>query len=386
MIHSAAILNLPEQLDGVEQLAHALRSSVRTGTLRRGQRLPTMKEVADSTGLTYSAVNRAFAILQSEGLFVSRRRAGTFVAEPESAKGPEGGFSKVFALIAPELGTGFYASLQNGLDFASSRLGYQILTTNTQNDVRAQAEAITRLIDRGASGVALVPGTMGPSAEHHVRLLQNTGIPVVLLHRPVQGVQAPLIVIPFRRAGELAAERILAMGHRRIAFCASQPVLATFAYYEGMERRMKGAGVTFDPAHALYGQMKLFDLENYGSFERDIEAWIKRVMAMPNRPTAVFCTIDLVAEMVYLQALRCGLRVPEDLSIVSIGNKERAGAILHRLACVTLDERRVGERAADLLYQMASGVRDIRSTDVYAVDLDFDQAESLGSPATAVCS
>jgi DNA-binding LacI/PurR family transcriptional regulator len=311
---------------------------------------------------------------------VSRKRAGTFVTKPKNhTAGDERPVIRVFALIGPELSSGFYPALQKGFDLGSDDLGYQIITSNTNNDVRVQANTILQLMDKSVAGVAIVPATIGPSPAHHIRQLQRNGIPVVMLHRGVDDVQAPLVTIPAVQVGELAGREMIKRGHTRIGFCASQRAGSSGNYLKGLQSAMNDAGLEISENHVHYGDIRVFDNENYADYEASLDKWFDRHMTGPDRPTALFTSFESVGEFAYFVALRRGLRVPEDLSIVTVGGQDRRGAIVRRLACVTVNEQQAGRLTARLLDEMQSRQRPLDDQQNYMIDIDFDPAQSLTS-------
>jgi len=66
-----------------DQLLHALAR----GALRRGERLPGVREIASALGVNPNTVNRAYAELEREGVLETKRGRGTFVARSARASG-----------------------------------------------------------------------------------------------------------------------------------------------------------------------------------------------------------------------------------------------------------------------------------------------------------
>ena len=64
-----------------EQIRAQLATMIATGTLRTGDRLPTVRQLAADLGLAVNTVARAYRELELEGLVVSRVRHGTTVAD-----------------------------------------------------------------------------------------------------------------------------------------------------------------------------------------------------------------------------------------------------------------------------------------------------------------
>lgn len=63
-----------------EQIAAAIRRAIVTGELRPGDRLPSGRDLAESSGVTLETVQRGYRLLVDDGLVVARVGRGTSVA------------------------------------------------------------------------------------------------------------------------------------------------------------------------------------------------------------------------------------------------------------------------------------------------------------------
>ncbi|MEX2671737.1 MAG: LacI family DNA-binding transcriptional regulator [Phycisphaeraceae bacterium] len=286
----------------------------------------------------------------------------------------------MFALIAPELDRGLYPALQRGFSDASAERGLQVIASHTDNDVYKQADLIIQLIDKGIAGVALVPASQGISPAHHVRHLQQQGIPVVLLHRPVAGVNAPLITLPAEQIGRKAGERIVKAGHKRVAFLSTQRSGVAEQYEHGFRQALEAAGVTLPDAWVDYARVDATTAAAYEDYRSHAAQVLKGFLSGPEAPTAVFSSVESAAEILYLEALRMGLSVPSDLSIVTVGGTQRTSAISQCLTAVVVDEARAGHDAARLLDEMVNGQRPHDDIESFPATIAFDEGETLGPP------
>ena len=80
-----------------EQLAAALRGSIRAGDLGPGAQLPSYSALAVEYGVAPNTVKSALALLRSEGLIVSRRGKGSFVRTQPVSGSSEGGEGRTLA-------------------------------------------------------------------------------------------------------------------------------------------------------------------------------------------------------------------------------------------------------------------------------------------------
>lgn len=89
--------------------------------------------------------------------------------------------------------------------------------------------------------------------------------------------------------------------------------------------------------------------------EKQAEARTNELLHMDNRPTALLCTNDTIAVGAVKAVLRAGLRVPEDLAIIGFDDSIVSRVIEPELTTVRIDSYRLGELAAELLFQLIDG-------------------------------
>ncbi len=91
-----------------EQLRRQLVSMIEAGQLAAGERLPPLRQLARDLGLAVGTVGRSYRGLESAGLVVSRRGAGTRVADRPPVPAPESGLLReAHAYVARAAQLGF---------------------------------------------------------------------------------------------------------------------------------------------------------------------------------------------------------------------------------------------------------------------------------------
>lgn len=223
--------------------------------------------------------------------------------------------------------------------------------------------------------------TIIPSPVYQVNMLQEHGIPVVFCHRRIQGVLAPLIAIPYLEIGRMAGRELVKLGHRRVAIyhvlpsTIMQPSPSSKDYETGLREVMREAGGDLPNDCRLLG-----DTETLDTAVQEKEAWpkLKELFSQPDRPTAIMTNYDTMGEIVYLALQKMGLRVPEDVSVISFGGKDHRGAIVRRLTSVVVDGADVGRRAANLLQEMFNGQRAINNNEEIVMPLSLSDGQTLG--------
>lgn len=363
-----------------EQIKRQIIADIESGTLSPGDRIASETELMEQHSVARMTVVRSLNEMVSEGYVVRVKGKGTFV-KVHQANGDAQRKLSAFALVVPEMRSGFYPSLIKSFSDASGELCHQMMTCNTGNSVERQGNSILQLIDSQVAGVALVPATYGAPPDYHIRQLQKNGIPVVLLHRDVPGVAAPLIQLNHEQAGYMAGERLTETGHRRVAFFGTHASIVSDAYADGLRRALRQASCDLPSDLIHYGQRDK-EMDISPEHQAGLEQALDRMFSLPVelRPTAIFSTWDPDAELIYLTISKLGLKVPADVSLLSVGGVWRSSALSRQLSGVTADEEQAGRLAAQLLEEMSNGYRPFDDQFRSSVPLGFHEGTTLGRP------
>ncbi|MET0289632.1 MAG: LacI family DNA-binding transcriptional regulator [Pseudoxanthomonas sp.] len=142
-------------------------------------------------------------------------------------------------------------------------------------------------------------------------------------------------------AGE-AADYLLSLGHRDIALITGPSAYRsaherTAGFIDALQRR----GITLPPARII---------EAGYTFESGVAA-AEKLLLGPSRPTAIFTGNDEMAAGVYKVAMRAGLTIPRQLSIIGYDDSPLASRLWPSLTSVRRQTRDTGRTAAAMLIQ-----------------------------------
>ena len=355
-----------------EQLRDYVVSQIESGRLRAGELLPSENRLAETLQIARSTVRQAMAAMERDGLVRRVHGKGTFIHEQARQRLRRG--QDLFALIVPEADTGFYPSLQKSFEEAAAELHNQVIVCNTGNEIDKQGNSILQLIDLRVAGVAIVPTTKPVTPAFQLRQLQQHGIPVVCCSRHVEGVQSPLLAIPFEDVGRQAGEILKENGHRHVAFISGEVTPWSKSTEHGFRSSV-------DRRAEVQTYFAKKSLTHIAAYEEELSIALDAMFDRPNPPTAIFATFDSFAELIYVLLARKGLRVPEDVSILGFGGSRRSGALTSRLTSITLDEIRLGREAIDLLNRMRNGEFPIDLAETHDMPLGLSQGQTLSRTA-----
>jgi DNA-binding LacI/PurR family transcriptional regulator len=364
---------LPSTRLKYQQVKDYVLEQIADGQLKPGDVLPPETVLAKNLGRGVQTVRHALNELSQERIVRRVRGKGTLVRGREPAAPRQK--LDVFALILPEVGVSLYPSLTQGFIEGAGQLHHQVLTCNcnTPTDVHVQGDVILQLLNRkNVGGVAIVP-TVTPMPAHQLEVLQAHGIPVVFCHRRPDALAAPLVTWPWEDVGHRAGEALVARGHRRVAFVAAGRYEVSITYLAGLRTVLQRQGVDLPDDRVLYN----LDVETPPA--ESVDRRLASLLQASDRPTAVFCSDTTEGERVFLEAMRLGLRVPEDLSIVGFGCVRREGVLSQRLAAVTIDEVDLGRQAALRLSRMQADGPPFDQAEMILMPLEFSEGQTLAA-------
>jgi len=241
--------------------------------------------------------------------------------------------SYAIGVIVPDLRNPFFADVISGAERVASEAGYAVLLCETREISRDRH--IQTLLERQVDGMMMDAVGAASLPEEMV-----AGVNVVLIDEPAD--RWPGVASDAIGAGQLAAEHLLELGHRRMGFLGpATNVHATRMRERGFIQALANHGVRVDSA-----MLRRVPATAGGGI-----AGMRALLDLDEPPTAVFCINDLVAAGALKVCSFEGIRVPEQMSIVGCDDIELATLLVPELTTIAIPARELGARAARLLIQ-----------------------------------
>ncbi|MFF3568636.1 LacI family DNA-binding transcriptional regulator [Nocardia jiangxiensis] len=243
----------------------------------------------------------------------------------------------MFGLLIPDFANPVYAEIIAGAERAAGELGYALMTASSAG-VRFALPHYLELIGQGRVDGLLFAGE---ETGHELEQLRASKIPWVLVNRHTEG-SPRYVILDDERAGHLAVDHLVTLGHRRIAHLAG-PAGADTAQRRraGYLSAMAAAQLPTTPgliAHADYTPAG-------GA------AAMQELLSIPHPPTAVFVA-NVASAVGVLHAIHeRGLSVPHDISVIAVHDMALASHLVPALTTVRMPLEQLGHRALELLAQ-----------------------------------
>jgi len=248
--------------------------------------------------------------------------------------------------------------LLNGLTEALDERDMHLSVARLSDEALTDHQRVPRLLrDVGADGLLVNYNQWVPPQMN--RLIEAHGLPAVWLNekRPNNAVY------PDDYAGtHEATQRLLALGHRRIAYFGRTP--ADDAHYSETDRHN---GYTDAMSDAGLGSICLGPIAGRG------DAALLEVLRSEQRPTAVITYNAVRAALVLLLARDAGLRCPADLSVVTFSGSPVE--LVDRVATMRIPDEQVGREGVAMLVRRIEQSRDIPAR---CLALEWVEGQTVG--------
>jgi len=185
-------------------------------------------------------------------------------------------------------------------------------------------------------------GLIEQAAKHH--------IPFVNVWSEALNEPVPSVLLDYRAAGEQAAEYLLRRGYNHLAFHGFSQHAGTQLAQTQFEMIANKAKC---PVSSLIVSSECDEsAQHWNTYVRRCEKWI----ASWQTPIAVFTTHDNICRFLAQACLKAGLRIPEDVALIGLGNEPLVCTHLEpALSSIEPDLENVGYQAGALLDRMMNG-------------------------------
>nr|VXZ84635.1 HTH-type transcriptional repressor CytR [Klebsiella pneumoniae] len=173
---------------------------------------------------------------------------------------------------------------------------------------------------------------------------------IVLLDEDIPGSKVPKVFADNVRGGRIATEKLIAAGHRHIAFVGGpDKLMSVRERYQGFCTAMEQAGLSWPPEWVMYGD-----------YQREFgQQALRYLFSQQVRPTAVFAASDYLV-LGLLDGLRAsGLQAPEALSLVGFDDANYADFTQPRISTIRQPARELGRTAVNIMMRLLNDDPDI---------------------------
>ncbi|MGK5517813.1 LacI family DNA-binding transcriptional regulator [Micromonospora sp. URMC 107] len=304
-------------------------------------RRPTIREVAETAGVSRSTASRA---LTGRGYVAPavrdrvREVARSLGYVPDAtARHLRQQASQSIGVLVSDLNNPFYAGLAAGISQQARKRQYTMMLADDGGSPEVEAEAAEAFVALRVAGVIVTPVSAQIST-----YLARQRIPVVEVDRQFSLGACDAVMVDNSSAARQVTSQLLDLGHRRIAMVIDEMHWTTGRdRLAGYRAAFAAAGVPFDDSLVVSAG---WDVD-----AARIEA--HKLLSRPEPPTAVFAANNVLAEAVWRAATELNLTIPDQLSLVSFDDVSWMSLVQPGVTAVAQDPVALGEAAISQLFE-----------------------------------
>lgn len=269
--------------------------------------------------------------------------------------------TNVIGIIVPKITTETAGRVVNGVATVANKNGYSLIIANTNLDVAEEIKYLKVFQQKSVDGIILMATQI---TEKHKKIINEMNIPIVFVGQNVQGEAC--IVHDDYNAAKSMMDILIKNGHREIAYLGvtSKDIAVGKIRKNAYMDTIKENNITINKNLIEIGQ---FSIESgYSSMKSIIEKGLK--------PTAVFAVTDNIAIGAMHYLMNSGFRVPEDISVVGMGDEKIAKYFNPALTTVHYYYNTSGIEACNMLLKMIDKETKAKNTMIMGYEIKLRES------------
>ncbi len=330
----------------IQQLRDQFTWLIVSGKLNPGDRLPSVRFLAKQLSININTVRNSYQLLEQDNLVETKHGTGTIVLPVDPIKlGKKAREfrSNTIGVILPGIRNPFYHTFLQGIEEISGPNQTMMLICDAHEDPQEALRFYSKLIAKHVDGIIcaslplaqFLPDANGKQALH----------PFVSVDWPDDTKNT--VQLDLENAGFLATSHLIAHGYERIGLITiEQDVANTVPLKNGYERAFQANNMALNPE--LVVRVPGFSLD-------DGKTGATALLSLSPIPDAIFAISDVLALGAIRHIKKSGLRVPEDIAVIGVGDIYLSDMVEPQLTTVALPAKRLGIEAMKMLQSMIAG-------------------------------
>jgi LacI family transcriptional regulator len=253
--------------------------------------------------------------------------------------------SHTLGIVIPDLMHSFFVEVIAGIEPVVSAHGYGLLLCSSSEDAGKERAELEMLRSRQVDGIVLASANASGNTDMLLQLAKQ-GTSLVMIDRDDHpSVRCHRVLTDDEAVGSLATSHLLDAGRRAIAHIGGPPIVHAKRREKGWRETLKARGVKVADDWIVRG----------GFMESDGYRAMKKLLGVRPKIDAVFAANDPSAIGAMKAIWEAGLRVPNDIAVVGVGDIALGDLLRVPLTTVGWSRRDQGRHAAELLLNSLDG-------------------------------
>lgn len=246
--------------------------------------------------------------------------------------------TKTIGLLVTATNNPFFSEVMAGVEQYCQKNQYNLIIATTGGDAKRLQQNLQTLIHKQVDGVLLMCGDSRFQADMQL----TVSLPLVVMDWWFTELNADKILENSELGGYLATKSMVDAGHQKIGIITGNLRKSVAKNrLQGYKKALSEANIVLNPDWIV---------ESHFDFEGGIVG-AQKLLALSDRPTAIFCCSDTIAIGAYQAIQNQGLRIPQDISIMGYDDIELARYLFPSLSTISQPKAELGKLAVETLLQ-----------------------------------
>lgn len=341
----------------------------------------TLSDVARTAGVTSMTVSR---VVNQTGYVSDETREKVLRAVKDLnyrrnglARGLKRQRTDTIGLVLGDIANPYSTELARSIKDITGERGYNLFICISEHSAKEDVAAFESLTDHQVDGIIVATRSNGMGDKYLHEMIER-GVPIVCIGRDFHNENADSVAVDALNGGFQATQHLIDLGHQKIAFIgATLSSGAKLKRFQGYLQALQTNNLPIEERFITGNIEASEDSPGYSTEKLGYEA-MKRLLVLPNRPTAVFARNDFTAIGAINAIKESGLRIPNDISIVGFDDIPMAMHTYPALTTVRQPTRRQGLLAAEFLLRRIEAKNTVESEEK-VLECELIVRESTGS-------
>ena len=306
----------------------------------------TIKDIAKALGVSTSTVSRALKGSYEIGA-ETKKLVQEYAEKVNYRPNPialslKDQKSHSIGVVVCEVANDYFSQAINGIESIAYNLGYHVIITQTHESFDRETVNVQHLLSRHVDGL-LVSLSAQTTDTSQYKYLHEKGFPIVFFDRVAPDINTHKVIANNFKGSFDATELLINSGFKKIAHLTSSNNLSiTHERFDGFKAALDKHGLEFKPGYLKH-------CEHGGMIYDEIEFAVKALLAMDDRPEAIFIGADRLTINCVSILKKLGIKIPGDIALAGFTNSDVVELFDPPLTVVRQPAFQIGQMATEML-------------------------------------
>lgn len=333
----------------------------------------TIKDIAKALGLSTSTVSRALRgshEISSDTKKLVIEYAEQFNYRPNPiALSLKERRSRSIGVVVSEIANNFFSQAINGIESIAYNRGYHVIISQSHESYEREVVSVEHLASRSVDGLLV---SLSTETDHigHFKNLHEKGFPIVFFDRITDEIETHKVVADNFTGSYNVTRHLIDAGYRKIAH------LTNAAHLSISKERLNGYAAALADHDIPLNKAYIKYCNHGGMIYQELEDAVKSLVALKNRPDAIFSTGDRLTVSCLMALKSVGLNVPDDMALAGFSNSPLVELMNPALTAVKQPAFEMGQSATELLINIIESKRPVTAFEKVVLQTELNVRES----------